>query len=270
MTEQPEQAVNEEPPALPTTECTICTHPEAAAIDEQLLIGTSLRAIAGTFGVARSSVQRHRANHLSVQAITDEPVDAERKPLRLVDVHGQLATLADRLEKVVELATRTRKAPAAVAAMRELRSTLEAIMRIQADPGLQKAASLEELQGYVMRTGTASLVRMFEFILEQFGFDFRSSLAGRLPEREQILARLMADCLRSLAANGVDTGFAEVDTVKARAYVEGQALERAARVEAEVQRRVEAELRRREAQARPAIEAHVRRAIEGGAPVWGA
>lgn len=262
MTDQPAEVAA----ALPTSDCTICSHPDAALIDEALLGGTSVRATAGTYGLSRSSVGRHRLNHLSAEAITDPGPDRETPPLRLVDVHGQLAALADRLERVVEQAARTRKATAAVAATRELRQTLMAIAEVQSTPELQKAASVQRLNAYCEETTSAALVALFDFVLQQFGFEARDGRIS-LGERERILGQLVHDCLVCLQ-DDMSGRFVDVDTSKARAYVEQQALDRAARIEAEVQRRVEVELRRRETQQRPAIEAHERPAIEGGVPVW--
>lgn len=265
MTEQPEP---NEVADLPTSDCSICRHPQAAAIDEALLGGTSLRAIAGTFGVARSSVQRHRANHLSVEAITDD-TPSEAQPLRVVEVHGRLSALADRLEKVVEQAARTRKATAAVAATRELRQTLVAIAELQANPELKTAASKQAVDDWIGQQTGREIASMIDFVLQQFGLG--TSWAPGMPaagnRRDTIVAGLVHDCLCLISEDGSDARFGEVDTSKARAFVEEEALQRAERVEAEVQRRVEAELRRREAQRRPAIEAREVRAIEGGA-VW--
>jgi len=70
--------------------CTICTHPQRAAIEQALIAGQPIRAIAITYGVSRSSLTRHRDNHL---------------PKALVQAHSaQEAARADRLiGYVVEL-----------------------------------------------------------------------------------------------------------------------------------------------------------------------
>lgn len=44
--------------------CTVCRHKERDRIDRLLVMGTSERAVAGEFGLMRSSVHRHRLNHL--------------------------------------------------------------------------------------------------------------------------------------------------------------------------------------------------------------
>lgn len=251
---------------MPTTVCTVCTHPQAAEIDAGLLGGTPLRTIAGTFGLSRSAVGRHRQNHLSVQTITEPEPSEHRKPLRMVDVHGQLTGLCDRLEKVVELSTRTRKPAAAVQAMREQRQALEAIARIQTDPKLTQAAVISEMNAKVAEGMADWMVALIDFL---------ATTAG-LKIRDGVWPQLVAACFRSMIGeDGQDredyrrSDFSKVDTSEVSHELERAALDAAARMETEVQRRVEAELRRREQQARPALEAREVRAIEGGA-AWSA
>lgn len=262
----PTAALPESPSAeMPTTECKACTHPDAAAIDEALLGGTAIRTVAETYGLSRSAVGRHKLNHLSVQTITDPGDAGELTPLRIVDVHRQLTALAGRLEKVVEIATRTRKATAAVGATRELRQTYEALAKLQADPALQHAADAEAVREAAKAAGTGFLVNLISFLVQEF--------VGLDPHGEGVAAKqvsaVIAACLRVPADELTRSSnpFATVDTAPARKFRERQAMDRAKRMEAEVQQRVEAELRRREEQARPAIEARERVAIEGGV-VW--
>lgn len=255
---------------LATSDCSICRHPDAAMIDAGLLAGTPIRTLAGTFSLSRSSVGRHRQNHLSADAAvtgSDDVLTRPRSQIRIVDVHGDLVSLADRLENVVELATRTRKAPAAVAAMRELRQTLIAIADLQANPELHRAASKQDLEEWVSKLGVDTLVAMLGYVLAPFGYEGMHSGASA---RSRVIGHLVGGCLHLIHERGVEalSGFAGVDTSEARAFVEREALERARRVEEEVQRRVEAELRRREAAARPALEARQRPAIEGSVPTW--
>lgn len=67
--------------------CTICNHPQRAAIDQALVSGGSLRDIAGRFGVAKSSLERHRMDHLP-QAIVKA---AEQQDIRhAIDIIKQL------------------------------------------------------------------------------------------------------------------------------------------------------------------------------------
>jgi len=56
--------------------CTICTHPERAAIDSLIVAGTSLREITGRFPLSKSAVDRHKAEHLPA-ALTKAQAAAE-------------------------------------------------------------------------------------------------------------------------------------------------------------------------------------------------
>lgn len=246
---------------LPTGECTCCTHPQAAEIDAALLGGTTVRVTAETFGVSRSAVGRHRVAHLSAEAI-EQADDDQRRPLTLVDVHGELGALAERLEQVIELSARTRKPAAAVTAMRELRQTLEAIARLQADPVLARAASAAELQRAALDGSLGFVLACVHELLRVAGL------------KGQEWHRLLAAFLRTPDDDGVMSAarLGAVDTAEVRALQEKAAVEASRRAEAEVARRVEAELRRRDAgEQRPSAAVGPgpeRLAIEAGGSPW--
>jgi len=44
--------------------CTVCAHAEREAIDKLLIAGVALRDIAGRYGLSKSSLERHKANHV--------------------------------------------------------------------------------------------------------------------------------------------------------------------------------------------------------------
>ena len=44
--------------------CTICTHPERAAIDKALVAGQPYRSIAQHFAASADAVLRHKESHL--------------------------------------------------------------------------------------------------------------------------------------------------------------------------------------------------------------
>lgn len=48
---------------MPRT-CTVCTHAQLHAINKALVAGTPLRDIAGQYGLSKSAVERHQAEHL--------------------------------------------------------------------------------------------------------------------------------------------------------------------------------------------------------------
>src|SRR5579859_3172863 len=51
---------------MPRT-CTVCLHPDREAIDKALLADASYRDIAGQYGLSKSAVERHKAEHLPAQ-----------------------------------------------------------------------------------------------------------------------------------------------------------------------------------------------------------
>ena len=60
--------------------CTVCTHPQAAAVDEALAAGTSYRQVAASWGLKLSAVFRHAKNHLT-DPIQRRPCDICGQPL---------------------------------------------------------------------------------------------------------------------------------------------------------------------------------------------
>ena len=61
--------------------CTVCTHPQAAEVNEALAAGTSYRQVAASWGLKLSAVFRHANNHLT------DPI--QRRPA-LVREHEKL------------------------------------------------------------------------------------------------------------------------------------------------------------------------------------
>jgi hypothetical protein len=56
--------------------CTVCRHHERSEIDEALLVGDPLRSIADHFGLSKTAIMRHKADHLP-EALTKAKVAAE-------------------------------------------------------------------------------------------------------------------------------------------------------------------------------------------------
>jgi len=51
--------------------CTVCTHPERAAIDAALLQRISYRTVAGKHGLSYSALFRHRRRHVDAPTVGD-------------------------------------------------------------------------------------------------------------------------------------------------------------------------------------------------------
>ena len=68
---------------MPRT-CTVCTHPQRAAIDKALVAGESGRAVSAKWGVSPDSAKRHKAAHLPVQLVQQRTLDEAREALDVV------------------------------------------------------------------------------------------------------------------------------------------------------------------------------------------
>src|SRR5262249_39970246 len=143
-------------------------------------------ATAETFGVSRSAVGRHKLNHLSVQTITDEPASAGREPLRIVDVHQSLTALADRLEKAIEQAARTRKGTMAVTAAREMRQTLMAIAETQSTEELRRAASKAAFEEWATELAGNAWIEMIDRVISAVGGEYYGGAQFDNPRSEVI------------------------------------------------------------------------------------
>jgi hypothetical protein len=67
--------------------CTVCAHPEREAIDLALVNGEPMRAIAGRYDVARTSLQRHQEAHLPEALLK---ADESKAVAHSIDIMGEL------------------------------------------------------------------------------------------------------------------------------------------------------------------------------------
>ena len=74
---------------MPRT-CSVCAHPERATIDKALVAGGTLRDIAGRYGLSKSAVERHAAEHLPAALVAAVGAEETRQAL---DVLQQLKTI---------------------------------------------------------------------------------------------------------------------------------------------------------------------------------
>jgi hypothetical protein len=107
--------------------CSICSHPDRALIDQDIALGKSQRKIGADFEVSRDAVSRHSQNHLSPalkKAITRRESAGPTKAL------DRLEALYSRGEAILDQSDADGKPVISLAAMKELRATLEVIARI--------------------------------------------------------------------------------------------------------------------------------------------
>ena len=102
--------------------CTICTNPEREAIDAALVSGMKYSAVARQYSVGSESVRRHHDAHLSPALAA---MAAEREAEAAAGLVGQVRQLVCRADELYEAAVLDGKVSNALAALREMRGSLE-------------------------------------------------------------------------------------------------------------------------------------------------
>jgi hypothetical protein len=111
---------------MPRT-CTICGHPERAAIESALVAGTAYRDIARQFHVSKDAVARHAAEHLprllAAAHQAEEQAAAD-------DLLAQMSSLHRRTLSVLGQAEVAGDLRLALTAIREARGNLELLAKL--------------------------------------------------------------------------------------------------------------------------------------------
>jgi hypothetical protein len=110
--------------------CLVCTSEDCDAINEKLIAGLSVRKVAEEYGMSKSAVQSHRANHLPrllVKAKQAAEIDAADKLVERIE------NLYTRAYELIDKAEKNKSFTGAVAAIREARGSLELLARISGD-----------------------------------------------------------------------------------------------------------------------------------------
>ena len=118
--------------------CSICTHQERQAIDRALVVGTSLRDIAGQFGVSKSALHRHRAHIPEALTMAKEAEEAARADdllAEVVELQNRAVSILDRAEKAGQLQT-------ALNGIREARRCLKLLAQLQGELYERKEVNL--------------------------------------------------------------------------------------------------------------------------------
>ena len=104
--------------------CGICRHESRGAIDAALVGGTSLRDVAGQYGVSRSALHRHRIGDLPRAIVRAKEAEEVLHGEKLLD---QVRHLIGKANGILDRAENDRTA---LMAIREVRGTLELLARI--------------------------------------------------------------------------------------------------------------------------------------------
>lgn len=113
---------------MPRT-CTICASPQHQAIDQALVAGTPYRDVAERFAASPPSVYRHQQGHLPTTMLK------AREAQEVAHADGLVAQLQSLQQKALEILARAEgigDLRSALAALRELRGTVELTAKQQA------------------------------------------------------------------------------------------------------------------------------------------
>jgi len=108
--------------------CTVCTHPNKADIDEALVAGVSSAEIAGRYRtIGERAIRRHRTNHvpetLAKAHEAEEVAQADTLLEQVRDLQERALDILDKAEEAGELRT-------ALGAIREARGNLELLAKL--------------------------------------------------------------------------------------------------------------------------------------------
>jgi hypothetical protein len=105
----------------------VCRHTERDAIDSALIDGAAYRDIARRFGVSRSALVRHKADHLPATLATAKVAAEEVRAGTLLD---RVNALHDRALAILDRAEREGDFRVALGAIREARGVIELLVKI--------------------------------------------------------------------------------------------------------------------------------------------
>src|SRR5215212_8563036 len=108
--------------------CSVCTHPDAPAIDQAMVNHKPFRAIARQFGVSKDAVLRHHDDDLP-EALTR--AKAASDTVQADDLLAQLRALRSKAMSLLLAAERAGDIRTALAGVREARATLELLLEVE-------------------------------------------------------------------------------------------------------------------------------------------
>lgn len=128
--------------------CTVCGHAQRAEIDRELVAGAGCRDIAGRFGLSKSSVERHKGDHVP-------------ELLRKAEEAEQVANADDLLAKVKHLEADAKRIGKAAEGARDYRGALQGIRELTRIVELQARlmGKLQETQVNILINPEWTLVR---------------------------------------------------------------------------------------------------------------
>ena len=125
---------------MPRT-CTICAHKKRSAIEKTVLAGEGLRAIAGRWSVSRSSLMRHRDDHLAAAVVK---ANGAAEAAHGDDLLAKLESIESEARGILKDAKKAKDLRAAVMAIRELTRLVDLLARLRGE--LQNSPTVINVQ----------------------------------------------------------------------------------------------------------------------------
>ncbi len=107
--------------------CAVCTHPDKEAIDQALVGGTALSALAALYRVSDDSLGRHKSNHLPAKLIV---AHAAEEVAQADDLLSQVQNLQSRALAILDKAESAGDLRTALGAIREATGNLELLAKL--------------------------------------------------------------------------------------------------------------------------------------------
>ena len=109
--------------------CSVCSHPQKRQIDEALLISTTpLRTIADQFGVSKTALLRHKADHIPTDLVKAKQADEICRAESLFD---KLITLKNDAQRITEKAENNDDLKTALSGIREQSRIIEILAKME-------------------------------------------------------------------------------------------------------------------------------------------
>lgn len=110
--------------------CTVCDHPQRAAIDQALVSGEAFRPIAARYGLSTGALVRHRTDHIPVALVQAQEAG---EVARADDLLAAVRDLQERTLAILSSAEEEDDHALALRAIGEARKNLELLARLVGD-----------------------------------------------------------------------------------------------------------------------------------------
>lgn len=169
-----------------TRVCTVCRHPNRPAIDEALVRGEPMRAVADRYALSEAAVRRHKAEHLPEALVkASERVEATSAD----DLLAQVQQIQTRTLIVLENAEKSGNGRLALQAVRECRNNVALLAKMVVLALESESTRMAREQAQLCATSVAELDAQIEAGIEEL-------LVRSLKAGDRALTELAAELLR--------------------------------------------------------------------------